>query len=604
MRPKPLIFLATLTTSSFLALGVASAQTLETWPDPAANHVVPYQTSGLTHGPMLGRPTATSMRVWVRAGRPSEFRVVFAKALPLSAETPGVAGQTLPDRDNTGFVDLTGLEPNTRYFYGVVLDGRLADTRMDFNRPWPSFRTLADETSYRDEENNPRGLFNFQFSIGCGGCQDPVKSGGQYGSAASFLRLFEGEADDLRFHLMNGDYIYEELRDGALTGYRNNYKLYLARGRSMANLFRYVPTMFMFDDHELSGEQGTGEVGLGPGPWCERDEGIRVWYEYAGWANFQGPQRGPLRFGTAKVEKGSDVLLDPEADFSKLRPEQTSTILVDRKSKAGGVFGLVEVLDEHRLRVEPAFRADGEARYSIGSHHYFDWKVSNCHFFAVDTRGERSKFRLDKQFDPGQTVLGAAQRKWLLDGVKNTDAQFVFIVSTVPWMLPHTGYHVGRSLAPKGDTFVGFVHEREALLDALDAVDKPVLLLTGDVHNSFAVQVTDNVWEFMCGPMNSAAHPIGTAGKPKFGGWYDSAGRKVKIKWVAGFPDNVHYTRLHSTYYTVVQVNNVFKSGKPEGPGYQWVAYDSPQVVVRFHDGYTGKLVYAEGISLVDLTEP
>ena len=35
-----------------------------------------------------------------------------------------------------------------------------------------------------------------------------------------------------------------------------------------------------------------------------------------------------------------------------------------------------------------------------------------------------------------------------------------------------------------------------------------------------------------------------------------------------------------------------------------WTAYDSPQVVVRFHDGYTGKLVYAEGISLVDLDSP
>ena len=78
----------------------------------------------------------------------------------------------------------------------------------------------------------------------------------------------------------------------------------------------------------------------------------------------------------------------------------------------------------------------------------------------------------------------------------------------------------------------------------------------------------------------------------------------MKIKWVGGFPDNVHYTRLRSTYYAVVQVNNVFKSARPEGPGYQWIAYDSPQVVVYFHDGYTGKPVYAEGISLVDLEAP
>jgi phosphodiesterase/alkaline phosphatase D-like protein len=583
---------------------VAASQTLETWPDPAANHVVPYQTSGLSHGPMLGRPASDSMRVWIRTLKPTEFRVVFDTAIPLTATTPGVDGRTQQENDNTGFVDLVGLKANTRYYYGVIVGGRLADTRMDFDSAWPSFRTLADSESYHDETNNPRGLFNFQFSIGCGACQDPVQSGGHYGSAASFHRLLQLQGEDVRFHLMNGDYIYEERRDGTLAGYRNNYKLYMHRGRSMSKLFRYVPTMFTFDDHELTGEQGTGEVGLRSGPWCERDDGIRIWYEYAGWANYKGPDRGPLWFGTAEAKAGSDTLYDSEADFSRLKPEEVSTILLDRKSKNAGVYGLVEVIDRNHLRIRPEFRADEEARYSIGSHHYFDWKVGNCHFFALDTRGQRSRFRLEKQFDPTQFVLGTRQREWLTKGVRESDADFIFVVSSVPWLMPHTGYHVGRSLDPKGDSFVGFVHERETLLDCFDAVPKPVLLLTGDVHNSFAIQVTDNVWEFMCGPMNSAAHPIGTAGKPKFGGRYDSAGRSVKIKWVAGFPDNVHYTRLHSTFYTVVQVNNIFKSGRPDGAGYQWIAYDSPQVVIRFHDGYTGKLVYAEGISLVDLEEP
>ena len=36
------------------------------------------------------------------------------------------------------------------------------------------------------------------------------------------------------------------------------------------------------------------------------------------------------------------------------------------------------------------------------------------------------------------------------------------------------------------------------------------------------------------------------------------------------------------------------------GPGYQYLAFDEPQVVVRFHDGYTGDLLYAEGISTLD----
>lgn len=34
------------------------------------------------------------------------------------------------------------------------------------------------------------------------------------------------------------------------------------------------------------------------------------------------------------------------------------------------------------------------------------------------------------------------------------------------------------------------------------------------------------------------------------------------------------------------------------------MAYDNPQVVVRFHDAYSGKLVYAEGISLAESEQP
>ncbi len=602
-RLSPLCHAALFIVTAMATRSSAHAQARDGWPDPVANHVVPYQSSGLTHGPMLGRPAATSMRIWVRTKKATPFRVVCDARLPLTVHGRGVTGKTIAENDNTGVVDLTGLKPDTRYFYGIVIDDRLADTRMDFDRPWPAFRTLPDANSYRDALN-PRGRLNVCFSIGCGACQDPIKSGGHYGSPASFRRLYEHHADEVMFHIMNGDYIYEELRDGTLAGYRSNYKLYMRRGRSMSNLFRYVPALFTIDDHELSGEQGTGQVGLGKGSWCDRDEGYRVWYEYAGWANFAGPDRGPLRFGTATVEANGNVLTDPQADFSKLDPTKVSTIMVPRRDKNAGVYGLVEVIDEHRLRARPRFRAGGRTHYSIGTHHYYDWQVGNCHFFAIDARGERGKFELKRQRYPGQFMLGKRQREWLIRGVKRTEAQFVFVVSSVPWTLPHTGYHVGRGLDPKGDSFVGFLHERELLLEAFDALDKPVLILSGDVHNSFSVQVTDNVWEFMCGPMNSAAHPIGVAGKPPFGGWYDSAGRRVKIKWVAGFPDNVHYTRLHSTYYAVVQVNNVLKSGRSKEPGYQWVAYDSPQVVVRFHDGYTGKLAYAEAISLVDLAPP
>jgi hypothetical protein len=307
-----------------------------------------------------------------------------------------------------------------------------------------------------------------------------------------------------------------------------------------------------------------------------------------------------LRHGTATVQRGDDILADSTADFTTLKPESVSTVLVRNGSKANvGTYGLVEVLDQHRIRVIPSFAEDGQVKYSIGTHHYYDWRLANCHFFVLDTRGERSRFSQADIHSPNQFLIGETQREWLLERAKSTDADFIFIISSTGCVIPHSAYHVNpaRGTVSKGDGFPGFVHERELILEELDALEKPVLFFTGDVHNSLAVRITDNIWEFMAGPMNSKAHPVGTIGNMPFGGWYVNEGRKVKVKWVAGFPNNVHYSRLHSTYYAVVQVNNIFKTAKPEGRGYQFVAYDVPQVVVRFHDGYTGKLLYAEGIT-------
>ena len=158
----------------------------------------------------------------------------------------------------------------------------------------------------------------------------------------------------------------------------------------------------------------------------------------------------------------------------------------------------------------------------------------------------------------------------------------------------------GESTQSKGDGYCGYVHERNELTKLLDAIEKPVLLLTGDVHHPVAAQITDNVWEFLISPVNSANHPIGTAGLPPLGGWFDSEGTRVKIKWLGGYPDNVHYLRQRNTVYGVIKVNNIIKAGRKEGPGYQFIAYDEPQVIVSFHDGYSGEMLYSEAISTLD----
>ncbi|MCC6354120.1 MAG: alkaline phosphatase D family protein [Verrucomicrobiae bacterium] len=604
----------------FLACGLSLAAS--PWPDPVANDVLPYEVAGLTHGPMLGRPAATSMRVWVRTAQPTRFEVVYGTAIPINGASPAVAGETTAARDNTGAVDLAGLAPDMRYFYGVRIAGQLADTRPEFHGPWPSFRTLPDEKSCADPKHNPRGLFNVCFAIGHCASQEPATiSGGHYASPPAYDTLRREHGEEAMFAIVNGDIIYEELRDGTADGVRANYRLYYSRGRSFASLFRGMPGLFTFDDHDVGWDiHGCGEVGLGEGPHLIRDIGLAAYQEYAGWANFTGPQSGAVRIGRAEVKAGDDILFDAGADFSGLRPETVSTIHVEpytRDAKShkradappnAGVYGLAEIVDRQRLRVRPALKRDAVVDYSIGTHHYYDWKVANCHFFALDTRGERTRYNAKDRTDAKTFILGEAQRRWLLEGVKDTDAQFIFLISPDPWVIYHTAAHVstkpGADRDDKGDGFPSFIHEREQLIEALDALGKPVLIFTGDVHHSASVRVTHNVWEMMCGPLSSTGHPLGTLGNPPLGGTWDSQGRQVQIRWLSAFPNNMPYQRIRNAYYGIVQVNNVARVGKPDGPGDQWVAYGEPQVIVRWHDAYTGKLAYAETVSTMDARKP
>lgn len=608
-----------LTTFFCIFSGSLIAQDL-TWPDPVANHVIPMQSTEVTHGPVLGDVTANSIRIWIRAKRELEFEVLVVPHRPPFEEAKVFSGKTIAAEDNTGFIQIENLLPNTIYAYAVRVNDEIIDSRNNIRDPWPTFRTLPDETSYA-HEFNPDGKFNFSFSIGaCQRQRSPEDTYGIYENPPAFDTIWEKHRHRIAFHIVNGDYTYEETIDGTAAGIENNYKLYLNRGRSLNRLLKHVPFFTMYNDHEVTDNiDGSGEVGRGDGNYLVRDPAVRVWQYYADWANGGRPQKMNVQFGSAKLQADSTIIEDLDADFSRINLDQISTLHIgpflkgkakpkstERGGKNIGVYKVTKIVDKTHLEVDRPFKQTNEAPYSIGTHHYFDRVVGNCHFFFLDTRGERSKWLgVKKSHDEDRFVLGETQKRWFLESVKSTKAEFVFVVSPDPWFIYHSAYHMrGESTESKGDGYSGFVHEREELTAVLDKLEKPVLLLTGDVHHPVAAQITDNVWEFLVSPVNSANHPIGTAGLPPLGGWFDSEGRTIKIKWLGGYPDNVHYLRQRHTVYSVINVNNIVKAGRKEGPGYQFLAYDAPQVVVSFHDGYTGELLYSEGISTLDAMPP
>ncbi|MCP5114634.1 MAG: alkaline phosphatase [bacterium] len=578
----------------------------------------------ITHGPILGRLSTEGVGVWARTNTPGTFRVIYGTA-PDRLDQVSTEVETTLAHDNTGWVHITGLKPNTRYWYRAV-------TADHGNTAGGGFRTLPRAADYRHAELNPKGLFNFRFEFACGNNQIPWQGAGH--DAPAFKTMLERLKDKIYFSIQNGDWLYEEQRMyqpaqwlaqvGAkpeamprvlkvaptLAGVWENYKLYLQRGANLAAYHRNMPHFFTFDDHEILNDVwGAGTPGLRDRRAAFRDIGVQAWYDYLGWAN-PTEFTQPIWFSEAQLTAGSDELLDPAADFTKLDLQQAGTLLVHwGEETAGvnenaldgvggianaGVYGITEVLGKNRLKITPAPKESGKAAYSIGRRSYYKVRIGNAEIFFTDTRTHRQMHDTRQPDKPGLSMLGLQQRKWLLDGMRASDADFLFVVSSVNFMVPHVGGGKVRA-ENKDDAWTVFLDEREHLIRTWDGLGKPVFVLTGDLHNSFVIKITDRVWEFASGPHNSQNHWYTDEGNRPPNGRFQYGPRACDIRWSTFYRDDVPREQLQHPVYTVVQVNNVFNNPKTLR-GERWVAFPRPHVVVQYYDGRSGDLLYAETV--------
>jgi hypothetical protein len=191
------------------------------------------------------------------------------------------------------------------------------------------------------------------------------------------------------------------------------------------------------------------------------------------------------------------------------------------------------------------------------------------------------------------------QKRWLVDGVGKSDADFIFVVSSVNFMVPHVGAGGGddtNKAAAKDDAWTVFLDEREQLIELWDGLRQPVFVLTGDLHNSFAIRITDNVYEFASGPHNSVNHrPIEDEGGRPANGPFQYGPRPCEIRWSTYVLSDIPRENRIFPHYCVVQINNVFNNPVERG-GERWVAFPKPQVIFQYFDGLTGKLAYSETV--------
>jgi phosphodiesterase/alkaline phosphatase D-like protein len=619
----------------------ASAVSLTAVGAPAAAQQAPsLQTLDVfTHGPQLGNVTASSIRVWARTRQPGTFRVLYSTNPDLSGGKLSPEVSTSWEDDATGWVELTGLQPNTKYFYALVHDGRVADTRVD--QRINSFLTLPDSASYADPQLNPKGLFNFAFEIGTGNNQASQVV------PQTYRRMLDELKDKIYFQIQNGDWIYEVGRDKTedqwaaengvkrrprvtrlargVAGVWENYKRYL-ENNNLANFYREVPLFVTLDDHEILNDvTGSGETGYRIDsrgkPFQEniradsvsneveravfRDPALAAWRDYVGWSN---PDTGNPQlpfFGQTRLTKGSTVITDPEADFTRLDLAKANNLHVLWGFGNTGVYRIARVLDAHRIEVEPALTVTEQARYSIGARLYSRFRVGNADFFLLDTRSQRTLHDKNNLADPNTSMIGAEQKQWLFNELRRSDADFVFITSSVNLAVPHDNgawYGEGSGGQSKDDGWTAHLHERGELLEVAQSLGKPVFFLTGDLHKSFVARIAPGVYDVASGPHTSSNHRIGDAGGSPPSGYYHSGDRLVNVLWSSNQYRNDSggnsSTAINDGWpvYTVARVNNAFNIPTAEGAP-RWIAHPEPQVVFEFRDGNTGDLLFAHSVS-------
>ncbi len=591
----------------------------------------------VTHGPMLGRAGERSMGIWVRTNKPTDVYVYYGtEPSRLSKRSKPI--RTRIEDDNSGWMELGGLEPDTRYYFAVGFSDILHQAEMG-----GSFRTLPSAAQYRNAQDNPRGLFNFSFAAtGC------ARMG--FGGSAGYTpqrTMMQQHGDEALFALHAGDYVYEEGRHAQveewlwrmgrhidedplpknvsvaprIVGAWENYKIYLDRNNYLAEWHRHVPTYYAFDDHEIiNNVYGAATPNLQVDnpkrlrSALYRDIGLSAWDDYLGWSN---PVEDRLNtvFGKAQLEAGSDVLYDPEADFRELDLERQNILHIHWNRPTDGtprslnlekgpgdpnaqIYGVEEIIDRNRLRLSHPAKADTAASpYTIGGEKWAKFTVGNVEFFVLDTRGNRDAPAETFDMNSEKTMLGARQKEWLIRSMKESDADIFVVLSSVNLAIPHLHYSEEQEeFVGPDEAWTGYMSEREELIELWDSMPQPVLVIDADLHNAFSAKVTDNVWEFTASPINSEnQHTFGQEGGRPSNGVYRSGNRDVDIRWSTFSTSGTPRGNMRYPVYVMVKVNNVFENRRKGSEPY-WVAYEHPQVIVQFFHALTGELLYAESV--------
>ena len=193
--------------------------------DPAQSPVINI-SAVLTHGPILGAVTESSIRIWARADTVADLSVIYSE-VGSTSQLVQLGDSLSAVRDFTGTVTLDELFPNTRYEYSVLLNGEV--------------RFVGEFTTLPLPSSEP----TIRFAIGA-----DINLG--YTPFTVFNIIMNDQPD---FMLLIGDNIYSDVPPSSLvpnskSGYESRYQTTWGES-NFRNFMQTVPVFMIWDDHEI-----------------------------------------------------------------------------------------------------------------------------------------------------------------------------------------------------------------------------------------------------------------------------------------------------------------------------------------------------------------
>jgi phosphodiesterase/alkaline phosphatase D-like protein len=493
--------------------------------------------AGLVLGPILRRVAGSRATIWVQTARPATVEIRTTGA---AREAGGAARTFTAYGRHYALVVVEGLEPATVNEYRVLLDGEQVWPPPDYHYPAPAIHTRGARDPVRLVYGSCR-----QANPHVTDRHPPDALDAYAVRVAAAVRTGTAATDWPDSLLLLGDQVYADETSPAIRGWlrRRQHRrrpdapatqvvgfdeytrLYLESWTDpdLRWLLSTVPSLMIFDDHEIIDDWNTSES------W-RRDQREQSWWAEriaAGLSSYWIYQHlGNL----SPDELGADPV------YSAVRSAEDAT----------------EILAQFGARAD-AERGGYRWSYALD--------LGRTRIVVLDNRAGR-------ELEPGKrAILSDHDWDWLLGAVTAGDYDHLVVGSSLPWLLAPAVHHVEAMNERMCDSsrrwvagpaekvrrvldlehWAAFGRSFEALgvllgqLGSAARAPSTISVLSGDVHHSYAARarlggdVRSAVYQLTCSPVhNGLPGPIRAATRL---GWGRGAGRFARaLAKLAGTP--------------------------------------------------------------------